>query len=132
MLSEDMYQDNILEHYKNPHNHGELKNHNISYRDVNPLCGDIIEMQMIVKDGKIEGVMFSGKGCAISQSAASMLTDEIKGKSVNEALKLEKENVLEMLGIEVSATRQKCAFLSLKVMKMCLFIVKGKKSETED
>ena len=124
-----MYQENILEHYKSPHNHGELKNHNISYRDVNPLCGDVIEMQMLIKDGKIDGVMFNGKGCAISQSAASMLTDEIKGKTISEALKLEKNNVLEMLGVEVSPAREKCAFLSLKVMKMCLFIAKGKEKE---
>ncbi len=127
MLSEDMYQDNILEHYKEPHNYGELQEHNVSYRDVNPLCGDIIEMQMLVEGGKIKDVMFNGKGCAISRAAASMLTDEVKGKSIDEALKTEKENVLEMLGVEVSPAREKCAFLSLKVMKMCLFIAKGKK-----
>jgi nitrogen fixation protein NifU and related proteins len=129
MLSRDMYQDNILEHYKNPHNYGELHGHNISYRDVNPLCGDIIEMHMIIESGKIKDVMFNGKGCVISQAAASMLTDEIKGKPIDEALKLEKEDILEMLYVEISPARQKCAFLSLKVMKMCLFIAKGKKKD---
>ena len=131
MLSEDMYQDNILEHYKEPHNHGELRGHNVSYRDVNPLCGDIIEMQMIVEDEKIKNVMFSGKGCAISRAAASMLTDKVKGESTDEALKIEKNSVLDMLGVEISAAREKCAFLPLKVMKMCLFIAKGRKTELQ-
>ena len=121
MLSEDMYQANILEHYRSPHNYGALEGHNIAIKDVNPLCGDIIEIQMIAENGKIEDIRFLGKGCAISQASASMLTDEVKGKLIDDVLKFDKDNILEMLGVEISPARLKCAFLSLKVLRMCLY-----------
>ena len=127
MLSEDMYQENILEHYRYPHNFGSMKNHTASAREVNPLCGDIIEMQLQVESGKIMDVMFSGKGCAISRASASMLTDEIKGKTIEEAKKIDKKNVLEMLGVEISPARLKCAFLGLKALKVCLLTKDAKK-----
>ncbi len=132
MLSSDMYQANILEHYKDPHNYGALPGHNVSIRDVNPLCGDVIEVQMLVEGGTIKKANFLGKGCAISQASASMLTDELRGKTVEDALETSKQDVLEMLGIDVSPARQKCAFLALKVAKMCIYISQGKKAENEE
>lgn len=131
MLAEDMYQENILEHYKNPHNYGYLTNPTVCMKDNNPFCGDVIEIHMILKDGIIEDVKFRGHGCAISQSAASMLTDRIKGKHIDEVKEMKKEDIIEMLGIELSAVRLKCALLSLKVAKLCIYRAEGEKYEEE-
>jgi nitrogen fixation protein NifU and related proteins len=115
---DDLYRDNILEHYKRPHNWGELEQANLEAEDLNPLCGDQLKVQLsVTEDGRIEDVRFSGHGCAISQAAASMVSDEIKGMDVEELLKLDRSFVLELLGIDISATRMKCALLSLKVLK---------------
>ena len=115
---DDVYREYILEHYKHPHNWGELPDANAEYEDNNPLCGDELKVQLKVDDeGKIEDLRFSGHGCAISQASASMTGDEVKGMSVDELLKLDKSFVLDLLGIEISATRMKCALLSLKVLK---------------
>ncbi len=132
MLSADMYQENILEHYKQPHNYGALPEHNVAMREVNPLCGDIIEVQMLVEDNIIKKIHFLGKGCAISQAAVSMLTDEAQGKCVGDALNIEKDDVLDMLGVQISPARLKCAFLGLKVLKLCLYSSMGKKMEREE
>jgi nitrogen fixation protein NifU and related proteins len=90
----------------------------LEFHDLNPLCGDELKVQLAVNaEGRIEDVRFSGHGCAISQAAASMASDEIKGMRVDEVLKLDRSFVLELLGIDISATRMKCALLSLKVLK---------------
>ena len=126
-----MYQENILEHYKSPKNFGTLKNASVEHHEKNPLCGDELGMFLIIKGGKIAHVKFNGHGCAISQASASMLTEKIKGKTVKEAEKITKEDVLEMLGIELSAVRLKCALLSLDTLKNSILIhekyVVGKK-----
>ena len=115
---DDLYRENILEHYKKPHHWGELDHADLEADDLNPLCGDELKVQLKVgDDGKIEDLRFSGHGCAISQAAASMTGDEVKGMSVDELLKLDKSFVLDLLGIDISATRMKCALLSLKVIK---------------
>jgi nitrogen fixation NifU-like protein len=115
---DELYRENILEHYKRPHNWGELENATVEFEDNNPLCGDILKAQLkIADDGTIEDLRFSGHGCAISQSAASMIGDEVKGMKVDDLLRLDREAVLELLGIDISATRMKCAMLSLKVLK---------------
>src|SRR5215203_4764604 len=115
---DDVYREYILEHYKHPHNWGELPEADLEYEDNNPLCGDELKVQLKVgEDGKIEDLRFSGHGCAISQASASMAGDEVKGMTVDELLKLDKSFVLELLGIDISATRMKCALLSLKVLK---------------
>ena len=114
---EDIYREVILDHYQHPHNRGLLPDPDITYEDSNPLCGDKIRIDLKVRDGIVEDVRFSGKGCAISQASASMLTDEIKGKSLADVKKIGKEQILEMLGIPLGPSRIKCALLSLKVLK---------------
>lgn len=113
---DDLYRDYILEHYRRPHNFGVLDGATISQEGANPLCGDRITLQLRVRDGVIDGVGFTGRGCAISQASASLLTDEIKGKQVDTANSMGADNVLEMLGIEISPARMKCALLSLETL----------------
>ena len=121
---DQMYHENILDHYKHPHNFGELKNPTVRHHEHNPLCGDTLDMYLVVKDGKIADVKYTGKGCAISQASASMLTDEIKGKPIEELEGLTKEKILEMLGITLSPVRLKCAILSLDTLKNSILIYK--------
>jgi nitrogen fixation protein NifU and related proteins len=119
---DELYRENILEHYKRPHNWSppepELERVDLQYHDLNPLCGDELTVKLAVgADERIEGVRFEGHGCAISQAAASMASDEIQGLKVSELLNLDRAFVLELLGIDISAQRMKCALLSLKVLK---------------
>jgi nitrogen fixation protein NifU and related proteins len=115
---DDLYRENILEHYKQPHNWGELEDADLEADDLNPLCGDELKVQLkLDADGKIADVRFSGHGCAISQASASMASDEIIGMPIDDLLKLDRNFVLDLLGIDISATRLKCALLSLKVLK---------------
>lgn len=118
---EDLYREIILDHYENPRNYGVLPDPDISYEDDNPLCGDRVRIDMKVRDGRIVDVRFSGKGCAISQASASMLTERIKGATVEEARALTREDILEMLGIPLGPARIKCALLALKVLKAGLY-----------
>ena len=113
---DDLYRDYILEHYRRPHNFGQLEGATASQEGANPLCGDRITMQLRVRGGVIDGVGFTGRGCAISQASASLLTDEIKGKDVGAANAMTSGGVLELLGIEISPARMKCALLSLETM----------------
>jgi nitrogen fixation NifU-like protein len=113
---DDLYRDYILEHYRRPHNFGQLEGATASQEGANPLCGDRITIQLRVRGGVIDGVGFTGRGCAISQASASLLTDEIKGKAVDTAQGMTSGDVLELLGIEISPARMKCALLSLETM----------------
>jgi nitrogen fixation protein NifU and related proteins len=113
-----LYREQILEHYKHPHNFGQLDDADLEFEDTNPLCGDELRVQLKVDDDRrVTDIAFSGQGCAISQASASMVSDEIRGMSLDDLLKLDKQFVLELLGIDISATRMKCALLSLKVIK---------------
>jgi nitrogen fixation NifU-like protein len=114
---DDLYRELILDHYQHPHNHGEIENADITYEDSNPLCGDKIRIDIKLKDNVVQDVKFSGKGCAVSQASASMLTDELIGKSLDEIKKLDKQFILDLLGIPLGPTRIKCALLPLKVIK---------------
>jgi nitrogen fixation NifU-like protein len=118
MDDDELYRENILEHYKRPHNWGELEQADLEGHDLNPLCGDELTVQLSVDDGgTITDVAFSGHGCAISTASASMVSDEIKGMKVDTLLSVDRSFVLDLLGIDISATRMKCAMLSLKVLK---------------
>lgn len=115
---DDLYRENILEHYKRPRNWHKLTPADLSAHDKNPSCGDEFEVTLRVDgDGKVTEVGFDGNGCAISTAAASMVSEEIIGMTADELLRLDKAFVLELLGIDISATRIKCALLSLKVIK---------------
>ncbi len=110
---DDLYRDYILEHYRHPHNFGVLEAPTSKYEGANPLCGDRITMMLGIADGVVREVAFTGRGCAISQASASLLTDEIKGKTVEEVEKMTPEDVLDLIGVEISPARLKCALLSL-------------------
>ncbi len=116
-MTDDLYRDYILDHYKRPRNFGALEPHDLEALEHNPLCGDELEVQIRVKDGRIEDLRFNGHGCAISQAAASIASEEFKGMSVQEVEQLDADWALDLLGIPVSATRRKCALLGLKVVK---------------
>ena len=120
---EMMYQENILDHYKNPRNFGSMKNASVHHHEYNPLCGDEVEMFLAIdKNKKIIDVKISGHGCAISTASASMLSEQIKGKNIEEISKFKKEDILEMLGIPISPVRLKCALLSLDTLKNSILI----------
>jgi nitrogen fixation NifU-like protein len=113
-----LYREEILQHYKRPHNWGAMEDPDLEFEDSNPLCGDELKVMLRVgEDGTIEDIRFDGHGCAISQASASMASDEVKGMKVQDLLGLDRDFVLELLGIDISATRMKCALLSLKVIK---------------
>lgn len=115
---DDLYREQILEHYKRPRNFGRPESYDLDFEDVNPLCGDEQHVYLrLGEDGLVAEVGFEGKGCAISTAATSMLSEELVGKSREELLRMPKEAVLDLLGIEISATRMKCALLGLKVVK---------------
>jgi nitrogen fixation NifU-like protein len=109
---DDLYRDYILEHYRRPHNFGPIEDASAQYEGSNPLCGDRITMQLRVRDGVVEAVGFTGRGCAISQASASLLTDEIKGKPLADVEAIRADDLLELLGIDISPARLKCAMLS--------------------
>jgi nitrogen fixation NifU-like protein len=117
---DDLYRDYILEHYRRPHNFGVLEHPTASHEGANPLCGDRITLMLGIRDGIVEEVGFTGRGCAISQASASLLTDEIKGKPVDEVAKLTSQDLLDLLGIEISPARLKCALLSLDTLEHAL------------
>src|SRR3989338_11084961 len=101
MSAEQMYQENILDHYRNPRNFGQMDRPDADASDLNPLCGDKVGIQLKIKDNTISEVKFYGSGCAISQAAASMLTEELKGKTIDAILEMNKQDVLDILGIEI-------------------------------
>jgi nitrogen fixation NifU-like protein len=117
---DDLYRDYILEHYRRPHNFGVIDDPSASHEGANPLCGDRITMMLGVRDGVVERVGFTGRGCAISQASASLLTDEIKGKPVADVAALRGDDVLDLLGIDISPARLKCAMLSLDTLQQAL------------
>lgn len=114
---DEVYRENILEHYQRPRNRGTLEQPDVTYEDANPLCGDRIRMDFRIQDERIAEVRFSGHGCAISQAAASMLCERVEGQALEEVKQLSREDVLEMIGIELGPVRLKCALLALKTLK---------------
>lgn len=129
------YREYILDHYRNPRNYGKLEHPDAHAEDSNPLCGDQLAIDLQIEGDEVTSVRFQGRGCAISQSAASMLSEMIEGKSVEEVVRLGKDDVLEALGIPISPARTKCAFLSLRVLHRSLALAgleRPKEDEEED
>ena len=117
---DDFYRENILDHYKNPRNHGHIDQPSAVAEGVNPLCGDELAIELKVEDGVVTDVRYNGRGCAISQAAASMLSDAVKGKPLEELSEIGKDDVLDELGVPLSPIRLKCAMLSVGVLKVAL------------
>jgi nitrogen fixation NifU-like protein len=113
---EELYREYILEHYRDPRNHGHLEHPDIHAADTNPLCGDRVELDLQMADGRVGAVRFSGRGCAISQASASMLTERIEGATLEELRELKPADIMEMLGVPIGPARQRCALLSLRVL----------------
>jgi nitrogen fixation NifU-like protein len=123
---DDLYRDYILEHYRRPHNFGVIEEPNATFEGANPLCGDRITMQLAVKDGVVTDIGFTGRGCAISQASASLLTDEVRGKPVGDVAAIQAVDLLDLLGIEISPARLKCAMLSFDSLQHLLADVGAK------
>lgn len=117
-MDESIYREQIIDLYEYPLNHGQLETADWSYEEDNPLCGDVIRIEVKLDDQqRVAEVAWSGDGCAISQAAASLLTEEIKGKTLDEVRAFDKDELLDLVGVKLSMARVKCALLSLKVLK---------------
>jgi nitrogen fixation NifU-like protein len=122
----DIYHEMIVDYSRNPINYGEIENHDVTFHDSNPLCGDSIDIDMKIDENKVTDIKFHGKGCAICMACSSVLTEITKGKSIDEARAIEKNDVLGELGLEhLQAVRIKCALLSLKVLKSARYTYMG-------
>jgi nitrogen fixation NifU-like protein len=113
----DIYAQQILDHYKKPHNEGSIKHADISHEEDNPLCGDRLRVDLVFKDDVVADLKFTGNGCAISQAAISMLSDKVIGQSFEYIDQIDKQYIIDMLGIAVSERRLKCALLCLMALK---------------
>src|SRR6478736_8337599 len=120
-MSADLYREIILDHYRNPRNKGMLDPNDYTAEDVNPLCGDEVRIDVRMKDGKVDEIKFNGRGCAVSQASASILTEMVEGMTLDEVKALTKDDLLEEIGIPISPARIKCALLSLKVLKSGIY-----------
>ena len=116
----DLYREIILDHYKHPKNFGTLKEKTVSVTEGNVTCGDLISMDVFIKENRVADIAFQGTGCAISISSASMLTEEMKGKSVTEIMTLSGEHIVRYFGTTLTPSRTKCAVLSLEVLQKAL------------
>lgn len=124
-ISDDLYKEELLEHYRNPQNYGKMQDADAAYHDFNPVCGDEVEVYLKISDGTLADVKFTGKGCAISQAAASIVTEHLKGKKIEAAKKMTQEEMLKLLPIEVSHLRIKCALLAMKAIQKAIFKYQG-------
>jgi len=117
---DDLYREQILEHYKSPHNFGELADADITQEGDNPLCGDVVTLYLKLDGGKLDAIRFRGRGCAISQASASILTDLVSGKPVDELKHFPSKVLLDELGIQISPARMKCATLAINTLRVAL------------
>lgn len=120
-MGEQLYREIILDHSRNPRNAGVIDQPTVTYQDTNPLCGDEVRMDLILADDRVADVKFSGRGCAISQAAASILTEMVAGQALDEVKAISREDILEELGVPISPARMKCAMLGLKVLKSAIY-----------
>jgi len=130
---DDFYKENILDHYRHPRHAGTLEEPTHTHESHNPLCGDVIRIDLHVnEDDIVDKVAFEGKGCAISQASASMLAEMIEGKPLDDVKNISKEEILEMLGIEIGPVRMKCALLSLKTLKAGIYGLEAEEWDDDD
>ena len=120
----DLYAENILDHFQNPRHHGSLDQTTISLDDVNPLCGDKLKLDLLVENNHIKDISFDGSGCAISQAAMSMLTEEVLHKSLLDAKNFSKDEFYNLLGVAISPARVKCALLGYTLLKKAIILLK--------
>lgn len=120
MSDNDMQAEIVLEHYREPHNYGTLENATVSMTESNPVCGDTVNISLLIEDGAVKDVKFVGKGCSISQASASMLTDRIMGKSLEELKEIDEESIIDMIGLKLGPSREKCALLSFNTLQKCI------------
>jgi len=111
-----IYKENILDHYKNPRNFGNLEKFSFKHKELNPICGDVIEIYVLIEDNKVKEIRFDGQGCAVSMAASSMLTEKVKGMKIEDVKKLNEKDIFEMLGVKLDASRIKCGTLALKAL----------------
>jgi nitrogen fixation NifU-like protein len=126
------YREYILDHYRNPRNYGTLEQPDVHAEDSNPLCGDQLAIDLQIEGDRVTAVRFRGRGCAISQASASMLSEMIEGQPVTDVVKLGKDDILEALGIPISPARTKCAFLCLRVLHRGLALAGLEKPASEE
>lgn len=132
-MSSDIYKEIILDYYRNPRNKGKMENPDFTGKDSNPLCGDVVQFQLKFEDNKVKDVKFEGEGFAISQASASMLTEMVMGKDIEQVSKISKEDILEALGSpNLGPVRIKCALLPLKVVKTGLYTFLGQNGKGEE
>lgn len=115
-----IYREQLMDHYKNPRNKGDLKDSNVVIEDTNPFCGDEITLQLKIENSVVEGVAFKGSSCAVSTASASLTTDFIKGKKLEEVENINKDDILDMLGVELTTSRVKCATLVLEALQKAI------------
>ena len=131
--SADIYHEMIVDYSRNPVNYGQIENHDVTFHDSNPLCGDSIDIDMKIDDNRVTDIKFHGKGCAICMACSSVLTEITKGKTLDETRDIDKNDVLSELGLEhLQAVRIKCALLSLKVLKSALYTYIGEHLSDND
>lgn len=120
MSEDEMQAEIILEHYREPHNYGSLENPSVSLTESNPVCGDTVNLSLLIENGVVKEVKFVGKGCSISQASASMLTDRIVGKTLEELKNMDEQSIVDMVGLKLGPSREKCALLSFNILQKCI------------
>lgn len=131
MSDEEINTEILLDHYRNPHNYGQVEDPSAKILEFNPVCGDTVQMTVKIEDGKVADAKFIGRGCSISQGTASMLTDHVKGMSVEDVKKIKQEDILNMLGLTLGPSREKCALLSLNTLHKCIKDCEKKGGKTD-
>ena len=130
-MSDELYDDFILDNYESPYHKGHLEHPTIAHEDENPLCGDTVHLELLVDNNKIKEAWFDGHGCAISQAAASILTREIEGKSLDELKAFQAPQMLDLLQVRVTAARQKCGLLCFKILKTMIYTLDNKQVDSK-
>lgn len=120
MTDEEINTEILLDHYRNPHNYGQIEDASEKLIEFNPVCGDTVQITIKIENDVVSDIKFIGRGCSVSQGSASMLTDKVRGMSIEEIKKINQEDILKMLGLRLGPSREKCALLSLNALKKCI------------